>query len=174
MPPKVAFTNLVSESHYNVIKGNIKKAKTSITAQLSILNKEMLKLGKTPAPTLFKKRPCLAALDHSQVETGRFLNTLQDLTSSANGLLKEILPNSIMEKDIILASLRELEVGKDKYSNLIDEFNALNSKTIEETSEEVNRGRRQASPTPSRSPGIEYVKHDELMLEVHDYSTSSV
>ena len=41
MTPKVVFNNPVTESHYNVIRGDINKAKTSITAQLSILNKEM-------------------------------------------------------------------------------------------------------------------------------------
>ena len=37
MTPKVVFNNPVTESHYDVICGDINKAKTSITAQLSIL-----------------------------------------------------------------------------------------------------------------------------------------
>ena len=55
MAPKVPFEDAVAASHYDVIKSDLKKAKTAITSQLSILNKEMVNLGKTPTPTLYKK-----------------------------------------------------------------------------------------------------------------------
>ena len=86
----------------------------------------------------------------------------------------EISPNSTVEKDIILASLRELEDGEDKYYNLIDD--AVNSQVIEEISGEVNRGHSgmMPPPPPPVTPSVKYVKNDELMSEVLDYSTSPV
>ena len=79
-----------------------------------------------------------------------------------------------MEKDLILAALQELEDGEDKYSTLIDEFDAVNSQVIEEISGEVNRGHSgmMPPPPPPVTPGVKYVKHDELMPDVFDYSTS--
>ena len=71
MAPKVPFSDPVVASHYNVIKSDIKKAKTVITSQLSFLNKEMVKLGKTPAPTLYEKRAHMVILDRSRNEAGK-------------------------------------------------------------------------------------------------------
>ena len=56
MAPKVPFEDPVSASNYNVIRGDIKKAKSAITSQLSTLNKEMVNLRKVPTPKMYKKR----------------------------------------------------------------------------------------------------------------------
>ena len=56
MAPKVPFKDAKAASHYDVIKSDIKKAKSAITSQLSTLNKEMVNLRKIPTPTLYKKK----------------------------------------------------------------------------------------------------------------------
>ena len=118
----------------------------------------------------------MATLDHSRNEAGKALNTLRDLNINANVLLNEISPNSTGEKDLIHAAIRELEDGEEKYSSLLEEFDDVNSQTIQEVSEEVNRGYSSLMlhPPPPATCGVKFVKHDKLMPEILDYSTSPV
>ena len=127
MAPKVPFEDPVSASNYNVIRGDIKKAKSAITSQLTTLNKEMVNLRKIPTPTLYRKRAHMATVDHSRSEAGRALNTLRDLNINAEGLLTELSPNSTEEKDMIKNTMRELQEGEEKYFALLEEFDEANS-----------------------------------------------
>ena len=126
-------------------------------------------------PIKFEKKTCLAVLDHSRDEAARFLNHLHDLTIQANGILEELSPNSVTEKEIITATLKDLESGEEKYTNTIDEFDASSSQIIEQTTGEVNRGHSGMPPPPPPAPsGPKYIKHDKLMPEVLVYNTSPV
>ena len=88
MAPKtsVPFEDPVQASNYHIIKGDIKKAKSAITSQLTTLNKEMVNLRKISTNTLYRKRSHMATVDHSRSEVGKALNTLRDLNINAEGL----------------------------------------------------------------------------------------
>ena len=65
---------------------------------------------------------------------------------------------------------------KKKYSSLLHEFDDVKSQTIQDVSEEVNRGHLSTMPPPPppTSSGVKFVEHDELMPEILDYATSPV
>ena len=69
MAPKtsIPFKDPVKASNYHIIKGDIKKAKSAITSQLTTLNKERVNLKKIPTPMLYRKRLHMATIDHSRV-----------------------------------------------------------------------------------------------------------
>ena len=89
MAPKVPFEDPVQASNYNVIRGDIKKAKSAITSQLTTLNKEMVNLRKIPTPTLYRKRAHMATFDHSRSEAERALNMLRELNFPQTQLKKK-------------------------------------------------------------------------------------
>ena len=91
---------------------------------MTILKKEMDKITKIPTPTLFEKKARLAVLDHSRGKAARFLNVLHDLSIQSHGILAELSPDSMAEKDGIAARLKEFEMGGQQYADTLDEFDA--------------------------------------------------
>ena len=157
MPPKadarIAPSDFVDNSNFQVYRSEIRKTKTVITANLNTLTLEIQKLKKTPAPPFFRKKSHMSTIEHCRAQANNAMSALRDISTSAESTLGDNHITSTIEAAAVTAAIKDLHDGLTEYSNLIDEFDDANAMFIEDIIVEVNSGQTaNMPPTPGHPP----------------------